>query len=215
MKSIRRAVVVVFAMCLLVVFCFFAGAARNADVVKTLIKTPLYSEASFSSEKIIPEIKQNETVEQIEQPISDGNGVKWVKIRYNSHYEGYVPYTYLYYTVGGDGYEVYVAKVTGKKTGDGIKLYKYYDEKSEAGKVLHDGQKVSVVLEKNTSYGEYLKVIYDGEYYFVKSENVTTGLTYNQKLALIISGGLIGGGLAVAFTVIVLVRKKRASVKNK
>ena len=72
-----------------------------------------------------------------------------------------------------------------------------------------------MVEKNNTSYGEYLKVIYDGEYYFVKSENVTTGLTYNQKLALIISGGLIGGGLAVAFTVIVLVRKKRASVKNK
>ncbi len=216
MKSIRRAGIVVISTILLVVFCIFASAAAKPDTIKTLIKTPLYAEPSYSAKTVVPEIKQNEKVEQLEQPILDAKGVQWVKIRYNSHYEGYVPYSYLYFTVDNDGYEeIYVAKATGQKSSDEIKLYKYYDEKSETDKILHDGQKVNVVVEEDASYGDFIKIIYEGEYYFVKKDNVTTGLTYNQKLALIIAGGLIGGGLAVAFIVILLVKKKRASNKNK
>ena len=195
-----------------VVFCIFS-AASPVYATKILLNTPLYQEASFDSETVLKEIRTNETVEKIGDVVRDETGKEWIKVRYNERYEGYVPYGYLYQSAGTEDYDMQVVKVTGSSTSEKIPLYSYYDTNSEIVGELVDGEKLNLVLDDN-SYGEFSRVIFDGKYCFVKTSNITTGLTYNQKLALIISVALFVLLLAAGVVAVVIIQKKKKSGKS-
>ncbi|MGN0768596.1 MAG: SH3 domain-containing protein [Christensenellales bacterium] len=216
MENKRRVGFAVIAVILLVVFCVAAGGAGKPEAgysVKTIIDTPLYSDASYESEVVLKRLNANETVEIIGEVIRDTDNVAWIKVRYNSYYEGYVPYGYLYSKAGEAEYDIQVVRATGKSTSEEIKVYRYHDENSDVIAVIRDGEKVNVIIEQEQDYGEFRKIVCNGEFGFVKAENLTAGLTYNQKLAVIIAAGLVG--CLIAVVLIVVINKKKGKKKNK
>ena len=201
---------------LFVVFCLLSGAAATIDyTAKTIMDIPLYKEASYNSEKVLEIIKQNEPLDIVGETVIDENGVSWIKVVYNSYYEGYIPSAYLYLKPGAEDYDIIVVKATGKSMSDEIKIYRHYDENSEVVAVLHDGEKINLIEEQDEIYGDFRKVVYNGEFCFVKAENITTGLTYNQTLAVIISCGLVAIIICVVLLSVYVSRKKRGIIKNK
>lgn len=187
---------------------FIFSAATPIYYYRILLDSPLYADPDFESEKILNGIKRNEPVEVIGEPISGGNEKEWVKIRYNEEYEGYIPYSYLYKSAGNEDYDLQVVKATGKSTSEEIYLYSYYDETSDVIAKLVDGEKLDLIIDGKT-YGEFSKVVYEGKTCFVKTEKITTGLTYNQRLALIISAALITGLCFVGIAVVLFIRSKK------
>lgn len=208
----KTAGIVTILFVVLAVFCLFS-ASSPVFSYKILLDTPLYGDIGFDAEQVLKEIKRNETVDVIGEVTTDLEGREWVRIRYNADYEGYVPYAYLYKSAGTEDFDMKVVKVTGKSTSEKVPLYSYYDEASEVVATLVDGEKLDLIVDGN-SYGEFSKVVYNGKTCFVKTEKTTTGLTYNQRLALIISAALIAGLLFVGIAVVLVIRKKKREGKN-
>ncbi len=214
MKNRRRVGFAVIAVILLVVFCVAAGGAASANyIVKTIVKTPLYLDAAYDSDLVLEYINANETVEIIGETIKDADNVQWIKIKYNSFYEGFVPRGYLYSKAGEDEYDIQVVRATGKSSSEEIKVYRYHDENSEVIAIIRDGEKVNVIIEQEQDYGDFRKIVIGGDFGFVKAENLTAGLTHNQKLAVIIAAGVFAALVAVG--VIVVINKKKRKKKNK
>lgn len=213
MKAKRR-IILGLILCICVVFCIFCGATK-ANVAKILIETPLFAEMDLSGEKVLDTVKQNETVEVVGEPLLDTNGTSWQKIRYNNHYEGYILSSYLYYTSKTDDYSVQVAKATGKSMTEEIKIYRHYDEESDVAGTVVDGEKINVVIGDKTDYGDFTKIVYKNEYCFIKTENVTTSLTYNQRIALYISLALIVLLIAVGTVIAVVITKRKREFLKK
>lgn len=195
-----------------VVFCIF-NAAAPVSHTRILLTTSLYKEADFDSEIVLKDLKANETVEKIGDKVVGTDGKEWILIQYNGQYEGYVPNAYLYETAGTEDYDLIVVKVTGSTTTEEIPLYFYYDENSEIVGKLVDGEKLNLVKD-DTSYGEFSKVVYDGKYCFVKTNNITTGLTHNQKLAVIISSALFALLLVTGVVAVLIIQKKKKEGKS-
>ena len=73
-------------------------------------------------------------------------------------------------------------------------------------KYVHDGEKISVI-DDGIDYGAFVLIEYDGERYFIYSDNVTTGLSYNQLIAVIIIAGV--AGLIIVVSVVLMIIKRR------
>ena len=203
--------VVILMIVVACVLCVLFGAANFASKTKILVETPLYASPNFNGEISLEKLLQNESVEIIGEEIRDAAGNGWYRIRYNS-YAGYVPSGYVFFTPGNDDYNVIVSKVTATQMSEEICIYAYYDESSEVVGKLSDGEKVDIVLDQY-DYGAFSKIVYNNGYYFIKTKNVTTGLTYNQKIALIIVAILIVILIVGCVMAVMLYKKKKRSVK--
>ena len=212
-RTVLRGIIVLLVVATVLPFAILASAAKPADSYKIILDTPLYAEADFSAETVLESIPKNEPVEIIGEAIKDGENREWIKIKYNGYYEGYVPYGYLYKSSVYDQYDMQVAKATGNASSSKINVYRFFDENSEIVTTLSDGDRINVVLD-NGEYGKFSKIVYGDSYLFVKTENVTTGLTYNQRLAVIISGALILGLLIVGVVAVVIVHRRRRALKS-
>lgn len=211
MKKQRFGIVILLVVITAVVFCALFMGAAPASKSKILIETPLYKEPDFDSEKHLEKLPQNESVEILEEEVFDANGRGWLYVSYTA-YKGYVPSGYVYYTTGNDDYNVIVAKATTSKMSEKINVYSYFDEKSEVVGTLVDGEKINLI-DDGEDYGEFRKVVFGGGYYFIRSINVTTGMTLNQKVALIIIAVLVAFLIIGAVLGYTLYKRKKKNAK--
>ena len=214
MRTKRQILTIFIAIIFVAVFAFIASAYTYSGFsARLIISTPLYKEADFNSEKILEEIQSNEIIEIREENFKNSKGELWQKIVYNNVYEGYIPYGYIYFSTNNIGYTVQVVKARSMHIGEKINVYSYYTNDSEIIHTFTDGEKINLVVEQSKDYGDFSKVIIlkdgKGEIGFVKTENITAGLSYNQTIAVILTGGLIAILIIVGITVAIVMRKKR------
>ncbi len=210
-----RRLIALLVLCIVAVFCcVIISAFAPVNTAKLILDTPLYSDASFDSEVVSEKIQQNETITIIGDSIYDVSGNRWQKISIYDK-EGYVLYNYIYFTKETVDYDVTIAQVTATEMGEKINVYRSHDENSEIIGTLTDGQKVDVLVDYSLSfdYGEFTRIIYEDEIGFIKTVNITTGITYDQKLAIILLSSIIGA-LIVTAVIILVIRKGKMNKKE-
>ena len=181
-----------------------AGFDDSFEFKAVLPDTPIYANTDISSD-IVGYIPQNAKVNIQGDPITIGN-VTWQRIKYTS-LEGYVVSTALYKSYTNDDYNVMIAKVKSSGMGKDVPLYLTHSETVGADRYVHDGEKISVI-DDNIDYGDFSLVEYDGEKYFILTANVTTGLSYNQVIAVIIIACVAGVVIIVSIIIMIIRRRK-------
>ncbi|MDY4655814.1 MAG: hypothetical protein SO386_06305 [Eubacteriales bacterium] len=189
------------------VFCTLCAAAPvNSYVYKTVLPdTPLYAETSSESEILI-KIPQNAVVEIVGEKILTGE-TKWQKVKYTA-FTGYVRNDAVYRSVANDNYMVTPVTVVSEKMGEDIGLYDTHTSDAVAVKTVHDGEKVRLI-SNGIDYGDYALIEYEGDFYFIRSSDITDGLSYNQKLAVIIAGCFVGALILVGIITIAVRKNKK------
>ena len=139
----------------------------------------LYADETLSS--VSKELKQNDCVEVLEERNIGGNDFYKVKI---DDVIGYVDAKYVYATTSKANYQLYTAKAYGNKIGDSINVYATPTAQSEIIRSYIDGTVLTV--SKSEVDGYHVVVMEDGVGY-VKSENITTSISYNERIALAIA----------------------------
>ncbi len=186
------------------------GASSPLDeyVYKTVLPdTPLYENTDFSSETLIS-VPHNAEVEVIGEPFFVGD-VEWQQVRYTV-YTGYMPSGAIFKSIKNDVYDVIIAKASSTKMGDKIPFYYTHNINTEPAGYLYDGEQLRII-DDGIDYGEFYMTEYDGNYYFVLKDNVTTGLSYNQLLALIISCSF-AGAIIIAVVIVIVYRRRRRKI---
>lgn len=182
-----------------------AAAPVNSYAYKAILPdTPLYASADLAAEILI-RLPQNAVVEPAGDPFVSGD-TEWVRVKYTS-FDGFVVNASLYKSLKNDNFEVIIAKAAAKEMGEEIPLFDTHSSDAAAVRTVHDGEQLRIVTD-GVDYGEFVCVEYDGGYYFAYSFNVTTGLSYNQLLAVIISACFVGA-LIIAAVIVVVLRKRR------
>ncbi|MCI5791589.1 MAG: hypothetical protein MR239_06880 [Clostridiales bacterium] len=189
------------------VFCTLCAAAPvNSYVYKTVLPdTPLYAETSSESEILI-KIPQNAVVEIVGEKILTGE-TEWQKVKYTA-FTGYVRNDAVYRSVANDNYMVTPVTVVSEKMGEDIGLYDTHTSDAVAVKTVHDGEKVRLI-SNGIDYGDYALIEYEGDFYFIRSSDITDGLSYNQKLAVIIAGCFVGALILVGIITIAVRKNKK------
>ena len=188
------------------VFCTLCAAAPvNSYVYKTVLPdTPLYAETSSESEILI-KIPQNAEVEIVGEKILTSE-TEWQNVKYTT-FTGYVRSDAVYRSVANDNYNVKPMTVVSEKMGVDVGLYDTHTADAVAVKTVHDGEKVRLI-SNGVDYGEFSLIEYDGDFYFIRSSDITDGLSYNQKLAVIIACCFVGV-LILAGIITLAVRKRK------
>lgn len=190
-------------MLLCVILC--AAAPVNTQVYKVILPaTPMYEESQLNA-KVMILLPQNATVTLVGESFMYGD-IEWQKISYTT-YTGFVTARALYRSTKNENYNVEIAKAVSGKMGEDINLYATHSFSGEVVCTVNDGEQLRIICD-GVDYGEFLFVEYNGDYYFAPAVNVTTGLSYNQLLAVIIASCSVGALIIVAVTVVVI-RKKR------
>ena len=127
-KYIISAIILMVAV---IVFSFFASAYTNVYVAKVIISVPLYRDADFQSEIILEEIKENEILELVGAEFKTADGEVWQKVKYNDIYEGYIPYSYIYFTPNTEGYTTQHVKANSRYAGEKINANKHHDNNTK------------------------------------------------------------------------------------
>lgn len=189
------------------VFCTLCAAAPvNSYVYKTVLPdTPLYAETSSESEILI-KIPQNAVVEIVGEKILTGE-TEWQKVKYTA-FTGYVRNDAVYRSVANDNYMVTPVTVVSEKMGEDIGLYDTHTSDAVAVKTVHDGEKVRLI-SNGIDYGDYALIEYEGDFYFIRSSDITDGLSYNQQLAVIIAGCFVGALILVGIITIAVRKNKK------
>lgn len=188
------------------VFCTLCAAAPVNSYVKTVLPdTPLYAETSSESEILI-KIPQNAVVEIVGEKILTGE-TEWQKVKYTA-FTGYVRNDAVYRSVANDNYMVTPVTVVSEKMGEDIGLYDTHTSDAVAVKTVHDGEKVRLI-SNGIDYGDYALIEYEGDFYFIRSSDITDGLSYNQKLAVIIAGCFVGALILVGIVTIAVRKNKK------
>lgn len=208
MKRSKKLISLTFVAIFIAILFISSFAAKTYNSACVIVNCPLYSEPDFSSNKVLDCIVANEEIAFADDnAYTDENGVKWQKIKYLNH-EGYIPYSNIYFTNKTESYEIQVVKAKINKMGDKVPLYKYYSDAEEPVLAINDGEKINLIVEQHSYYGEFRKVVYEGEFYFIKTENITAGLSYNQLLTVIIVSVFFGIVIITAIIIIVIRAKK-------
>lgn len=166
--------------------------------------TKLYLSPDLSSE-VIAKLPQNAVVTMQGESFAVGEFV-WQKISYNT-IEGYVLSHDLYESREIESYNIKRGKARSKRVGEDIKLYVSNDIESDIGNVIHDGENIDIVITK-IDYGEFFLIEYKGGKYFALKENVSTALSLNQMLALIIGGSALVATLVI-ITIVISVKNRK------
>ncbi|NLL56427.1 MAG: SH3 domain-containing protein [Clostridiales bacterium] len=203
-KFYKKVSIIITVILAVILLC--ASAPYNRKVI--LPNTNLYSETDINSE-VLAKIPQNATVRLIDDSFQVGE-FNWQKVSYNTM-EGYVLSHDLYQSKGEDSFSITKAKVRSSKIGKDINLYVSHDSSSQVGAVVHDGEKLNI-WSTEVDYGDFVMVEYKGNTYFALKSNVTTQLSLNQTLALIIGGSAVALGIIL---VIILVSAKNKKLYKK
>lgn len=189
-----------------VTFLYFlmSGFVSSEMATKVMLpSTKLYSATDFESSVAVT-LSINDEVTIKEEILV--NGVMWYKV--DSHgVEGYLLASDVYSSYKNNSVSYLDAKIKTEKLGEKVNFYQTYSKNSEVVDVGYDGQNIKVV-KNNVDYGEFSLVEYNGDYYFVLSNNTTTGLSYSQNLGLMIIG-------VVLFVLIIILGICIAIKKNK
>ncbi len=191
---------------MIAVLCVLCAAAPvNSYVYKTVLPdTPLYAETSLESEILI-KIPQNAVIEIVGEKIFTGE-TEWQKVTYTT-FTGYVRNDAIYRSAANDNYTVKPVTAVSERMGEDIGLYDTHTADAVAVKTIHDGEKVRLI-SNGIDYGEFSLIEYDGDFYFIRSSDITDGLSYNQKLAVIIACCFVGA-LIFAGIVAIAIRKRK------
>ena len=208
----RRHAIIILSIIMLVVFCFFScGFSLENNVAKLIIDTPLYANCNLDSEFVLEKICANEAIELSGDEFDAEDGLVWQKVIYNKNFTGYILSSYIYYTTDTSTSEIIIKKAYSRKMGEKITVYASHDENSEIIGSYEDGESVNTLIEQSVDYGEFTKILYNDEYAFVKTDNLTKGLSYNQKLAVIIASGVVGALIVIGIFSFLIYKKKRNS----
>ena len=139
----------------------------------------LYADETLTS--VAKELVQNDAVEVLEELNAGGSEVYKVNV---DGEVGYVYAKYVYATTHKANYQLYTAKAYGNKIGDSINVYATPSSQSEIVRSYLDGTRLTVSTSEVEGYS--IVVMEDGIGY-VKSENLTTSISYNERIALVIA----------------------------
>ena len=137
----------------------------------------LYEDETLTS--VIKELKQNDGVEVLESIQIGG------KDYYKAKVEGVIGYldaNYVYTTIGESCYQLYTAKAYGNKVGGSVDVYAMPN--GEVIRSYLDGTVLTVTESEIEGY--HVVVMEDGIGY-VKDENLTTSISYNERVAIAIA----------------------------
>lgn len=190
-----------FVFIIIIIITMCCGAASTKAIHPD---TPIFEDSDFDS-SIVFYIPQNASVIIIEDEFTIDN-TSWQKVQYGS-YIGYVDASMLYQTENQTNLSVEQIKATSDKMGEKIKIYEANSAESDVITKVNDGTKLKKVIN-DIDYGNFYEISYNDKRAFIKKDNTTTGLTYNQKIALIIGASTISV-LAFMFFIIRSTRKKR------
>lgn len=203
---------VIFLTVAIITAALMLGAASPFEdyAYKAILDTPMHKEASLDSEVLI-EIPKNALMELIKDENGDeiivtAGNTEWQFVKY-TNMEGYVIRTAIYRSLKNEDYDVILAKAKSSKMGEKIVLYETHSVNTSETLEIYDGAKLRII-DNGIDYGEFYMVEYGGEYLYCLKTNVTTGLSYNQRLAVIITSCFIGAGI-LAFVIVVLIRRKK------
>lgn len=181
----------------------FSASTPIYDYKVILPDTKLYLNADLSSE-VIANLPQNAIVTMQGDSFAVGEFV-WQKITYNT-IEGYVLSHDLYESREIESYSIKRGKARSAKIGEDIMLYVSNDINSAVASVIHDGENIDIVITK-IDYGDFVLIEYKSAKYFALKDNVSTALSLNETLALIIGG--------VALVIAIIIITIAISVKNR
>ena len=193
-------------ICLIIVILAVCTSASTPDSDNYLFKTihpntSVYAEASLQSEVLIA-IPQNAEVSVIGEPFYQGE-ILWQEVEYLP-FKGYILYNSIYASRENERYNVKIVKAVSKAMGQKIPLFITHDIASDKIEI-NDGTKIVLIITE-VDYGDFEKVEYQGNTYYVFKDNITSGLGYNQLIAVIISATLVV--LVVATTLIIIMIRK-------
>lgn len=203
----RKSIALALVICTVFAVLLFGAAAPVEEYTYKAIlpDTPLYADSDLGADILI-RIPQDAAVEIEGDPVMVGD-VEWQRVSYTS-LDGYVVKSALYRSLKNDSYDVVIAKASAQKMGEDIYLYDTHLEGAPVAATLNDGEKLRII-DNGIDYDGYLYVEYDGGYYFVRSEYVTTGLSYNETLAVIIAASFVGAVIIAAVIVFAVRKRKR------
>lgn len=198
---------ILISMLAVLFLCFaFTPPAVSTRVIHD--NTPIYASPDYSSAQIF-KLPQNAEVERIGGTESR-ESIVWQKVRYGI-YEGYADNSCLYEYLGEMSYTLKTVKAKGTKMGGEINLYSVNSKAAPAALTVRDGAKLQAILTE-VDYGAFYQVRYRDGIYFVEKASTTTGLTYNETTALIVSGAALV--LAVVIFFIIRFIKKSSIQKS-
>lgn len=151
---------------------------------------PVYADETLSD--VVLELKQNQEVTVLESKEIDGK--TYFKVTVND-ITGYVNGNYVYTTGGAKEYVVKSMQIKADKVGNDVKVYATPSRDGKVIKEVSDGLAVDVI---DTGSDFYL-VVFDDSTGYVYKDNVTSGLSLNQTVALIV------GVVTVATIIVILV----------
>lgn len=198
-------------LCLIIVILSLLLSASTPTEYNFTIKTiypasNLYADSSLQGQVLIV-LPQNATIVAVGEPFYQ-NDIRWQQAEYEG-YNGFILYNNLYVSLQNDTYTIKIVKALSPKMGQGILLYDSHDFASEHIAVC-DGTKLNLIIN-DIDYGQFSKVEYNGKAYYVESAHITSGLSYNQTLSLIIVSAFAA---VVLFIVLALVISKRKKLKK-
>jgi len=143
----------------------------------------------------------------VEDDIAIDN-VVWAKVQYGS-YVGYVVQADLYEEKNPLSFSISTIKATSRIMGEEIKLYSANSTSSAVIAKVKDGTKLNLVTSE-IDYGDFYEISYNNQRVFIEKKYATTGLTYNQKTALII-GAVTLVSIVLMFFIINYIYKSKKS----
>lgn len=205
-----RRVQTILAIFILCAMHFALSGAASPESLRTVIPTPLCAEPSFSS-ALLTEIPQNEPVTPLGEPTSGDPA--WIRVECDGR-TGYVPFAYLYPSSGVAECEFELMKVTCASSTAKVGVYAHRDLSGAPLALLGDGMKVGV--SPDPLPGGVRKVVAGDVSGYMPGANLTTGLTRNQRLAVIASCALVGVAIVfISSLAVASARKRRALYREK
>jgi hypothetical protein len=181
-----------------------SGASPISHYKVILPNTNLYKSADINSE-VVQTIPQNASVQLIDESFLVGE-FSWQKISYNT-IEGYVLSHDLYESKDAESYTIKKGKARSVTMGADVNLYISNDKNSEIALVIHDGENINIISTK-VDYDEFVLVEYNGSNYFALNANVTTSLSLNETLAVIIACSAAALTIAIIIIFVTIKNKK-------
>lgn len=150
---------------------------------------PVYADTTLGTVEI--RLEQNQKVEVLSE--EDICGKTYFKVSVNS-VTGYVNADYVYFMSDVPQDSIKSMQVKTDKIGRPVKVYAQPDLSSAVIDELSDGTNVNIV----ESDSEFCVIVLDDGIGYIRSENVTNGLSRNQTVALIV------GVVTIAAIIVIL-----------
>lgn len=197
----KRAVFIL--LILVALSSFYAPSFSLEEDLRAVEDCPVYEEKNSAGEIIYTLPKNQKVTVKATETV---DSVTWYKIETTAG-DGYVEASRLYNYRPPVVYTYRAARASAQKAGDSI--YLYSEPGGEAVETVYDGASITVIEEQ----GEYSVILYQNKKYYIKSENVSAGLTYYQRTALII--GCVALAAVSLICILAYINKNKVSGKVK